>query len=148
MTTLARWRTVLAVLWFGLVLSLALMVAPTAFAVLERAQAGRVAGVLFRLEAQLSLGLALVLFLIERHVAAQRHESGRGSRVSANLLLVLGALFCTVLGYYALQPMMEAARAGQGGVGFGLLHGISSGFFALKGLLLAALSWRATAREA
>ena len=59
-----------------------------------------------------------------------------------NLLLVLGALFCTVLGYFALQPMMEAARAGQGRLGFGALHGISSALFALKGVLLLVLVWR------
>jgi hypothetical protein len=55
---------------------------------------------------------------------------------------VLGCLFCTVLGYFALQPMMEAARAGQGRFSFGALHGASSAFFALKGLLLFAYLWR------
>jgi hypothetical protein len=38
--------------------------------------------------------------------------------------------------------MMEAARAGQGAWSFGALHAVSSGFFALKGLLVLALAWR------
>jgi len=69
-------------------------------------------------------------------------RAGEGSVMSVNLLLVLGALFCTVLGYFALQPLMEAARAGQGRFSFGALHGASSVLFVLKGLLLLALVWR------
>jgi hypothetical protein len=49
-----------------------------------------------------------------------------------------------VLGHFALQPMMEAARAGQGRWSFGALHGLSSALFLLKGLLVATLAWRAT----
>ncbi len=63
--------------------------------------------------------------------------------MSLNLLLVLGALFCTVLGFFALQPMMEAARLGQGSFSFGALHGASSTLFLVKGLLLLGLVWRA-----
>lgn len=142
LTLLSRLRGVLAGVWLGVVLCLAFMATPAAFAQLERAQAGRLAGRLFATEAQLSLVLAILLFVVERTLAARRAEAGQGSRLSANLLLVLGCLFCTALGYYALQPMMEAARAGQGRFGFGLLHGVSSAFFALKGLLLAVYSWR------
>ena len=142
MRFLTRLRAPLVGAWLGIVLCLAFMAAPTAFAQLERAQAGRLAGHLFQLEAQCSLVFAILLFLVERTWAARRAEAGGGSRLTANLVLVLGCLFCTVLGYYALQPMMEAARAGQGRFGFGLLHGASSAFFALKGLLLAAYAWR------
>jgi hypothetical protein len=68
---------------------------------------------------------------------------------SANMLLALGALFCTIAGYFALQPMMEAARQGlPGAMSFGLLHGASSVFFLLKGLLVAALLWRVLGRAA
>lgn len=139
---LKRLRTVLAALWLGLVFTLAAVAAPVLFAGLERADAGRLAGNLFRIEAYAALGLAAALFLIERRLAATRMRAGQGSMLSVNLLLVLGALFCTVLGYFALQPMMEAARAGQGRLGFGALHGISSVLFMLKGLLLLVLVWR------
>ncbi|MEO8299482.1 MAG: DUF4149 domain-containing protein [Burkholderiales bacterium] len=142
---LKRLRALLATLWLGLVAALALLVTPTAFAVLERAQAGRLAGALFRAEAHLALAWALALFLIERGLAARQAATGRGSRVSVNLLLILAALFCTVLGYFGLQPMMEAARRGTGPYSFGLLHGASAAFFALKALLLAVLAWRVCA---
>ena len=36
---------------------------------------------------------------------------GRGSQFSAGMALALGTLFCTVAGYFALLPMMAAARA-------------------------------------
>lgn len=144
-TFAARVAQLLASLWLGLVGALGAVAAPAAFAVLDRPLAGRVAGQCFRIEAQVALGFALALFLLHRHLAAQRAAAGSGSRVSVELLLVLGALFCTVLGYHALQPMMEAARAGQGAIGFGALHGVSSALFALKGLLLLALVWRGTA---
>jgi hypothetical protein len=140
---LQRLRTVLTALWLGLVVTLAAVAAPTAFAVLERTLAGQVAGRMFGIEARVGLGLAVALFLIERRLASLRVAAGRGSVLSVEIVLVLGALFCTVLGYFALQPMMEAARAGQGAYSFGALHGVSSALFALKGLLLLALLWRA-----
>lgn len=140
---ISRIRTLLAALWLGLVASLGAVVAPTLFALLERQEAGRIAGQLFRIEANVSLGLAIAVFLIERRLAARRMAAGRGSVMSVNLLLVLGALFCTVLGYFALQPLMEAARAGQGRFSFGALHGASSALFMFKGLLLLVLVWRA-----
>lgn len=145
---LQRIRVVLAALWLGLVVTLATVAAPTAFAVLERTLAGRVAGQMFRIEATVGLGLAMLLFLIERRVAMQRAAAGQGSVLSVEVVLVLGALFCTVLGYFALQPLMEAARAGQGAYSFGMLHGVSSALFALKGLLLLALLWRSAAAPA
>ena len=140
---LCRLRTLLAALWLGLVATLGAAVAPTLFAMLERTEAGRITGQLFRIEAHVGLGLAVVLFLIERRLASQRMAAGRGSVMSLNLLLVLGALFCTVLGFFALQPMMEAARQGQGSFSFGALHGASSTLFLVKGVLLLGLVWRA-----
>jgi hypothetical protein len=145
---LQRIRVVLAALWLGLVVTLATVAAPTAFAVLERTLAGRVAGQMFRIEATVGLGLAMLLFLIERRVAMRRAATGQGSVLSAEIVLVLGALFCTVLGYFALQPLMEAARAGQGAYSFGMLHGVSSALFALKGLLLLVLLWRSAGASA
>ena len=144
---LIRIRTLLTALWLGLIASLGVVVAPTLFALLDRHEAGRIAGQLFRVEAHVALALSIALFLIERRLAALRVAQGRGSVLSVNLLLVLGALFCTVLGYFALQPMMEAARAGQGRFGFGALHGASSALFLLKGLLLTVLVWRAAAAQ-
>lgn len=139
-----RIRRLLPGVWFGLLLALGAVAAPSLFALLDRPLAGRVAGRLFAMEAQASLVLSVVLGLLERQRAARRAAAGTGSRISGELLLVLGALFCTVLGHHALQPMMEAARAGEGRWSFGALHAASSAFFGLKALLVATLAWRAS----
>ena len=59
------------------------------------------------------------------------------------MILALGTVFCTVAGYFALQPMMAAARAGQGPLSFGQLHAVSAAFYGAKVLLVLALAWRA-----
>lgn len=125
----------LAALWGGLLLCVAFVAAPSAFAVLERAQAGLVVARLFALEANISMAVALLLILIERRV--------NSTALSANLLLPAGALFCTVAGYFALQPMMAAAKMGQGNLSFLTLHAISFGFYGLKTALVLVLAWRA-----
>jgi len=140
-----RIAALLAGLWAGIVLCIAALAAPSAFATLAPADAGRLVGRLFMQEAYLSLGLAIVLFAIERQRSQAAAASGGGSVFSANLVILLGTLFCTVAGYFALQPMMEAARAGQGSVSFMTLHLVSAGLFVLKGLLVLALAWRLAA---
>jgi Domain of unknown function (DUF4149) len=139
-----RLRRLLPGVWLGLLLALGALVAPSLFALLDRPLAGRVAGRLFALEAQASLLFGVVLALLERARAAQRAVLAEGSRISVELILVLAALFCTVLGHYALLPMLEAARAGQGAWSFAALHGLSAGFFGLKAVLVAVLAWRAS----
>lgn len=139
---LRRLAGLLAALWAGVLASIAGIATPAAFALLPRADAGRVAGRILATEAYLSLALAMLLFFMERRRARDAAESGRGSQMSAELLLVLGTLFCTVAGYFGVQPMMEAARAGQGAWSFGALHAVSSAFFALKGVLVLLLAWR------
>jgi hypothetical protein len=127
-------------------LCIGLLAAPAAFATLARPEAGRFVGHVFAQEGYLSLAMAALLYLAVRRLARASAAAGRGSVVSAEVLLVLGALFCTVAGYFALQPMMEAARAGQGSYSFATLHGVSLGLYALKALLVAALAWRLTRR--
>jgi len=129
-------------LWAGILICIGLIAAPAPFATLASADAGRVVSRIFAQEAYLSLALAVVLFLIVRKQAKMAAAAGTGSIVNANVLLVLGTLFCTVAGYFAVQPMLEAARAGQGRFSFGALHGASMAFFALKGLLVLVLAWR------
>jgi hypothetical protein len=76
-------------------------------------------------------------------VPVRQRRSGDGSVLSTEILLLLGTVFCTVAGYFALQPLMAAARAGQGALSFGQLHIISVGFFGAKLLCILALAWRA-----
>ncbi len=140
--TLARWAQWLTGLWAGVLLCIALLAAPAAFAVLSSADAGRLAGRMFAQEAYLSLLLVVLLFALERPRALADARAGRGSVFSTNILLLMGTLFCTVAGYFAVQPMMAAARAGQGAWSFAALHGASAGFFATKALLVCVLAWR------
>ena len=142
----ARWVQWLAGLWAGVLLCIGLLAAPAAFAILAPADAGRVAGRMFAQEAYLSLLLGMLLLVIERGRTRADAEAGKGSVLSTNILLLLGTLFCTVAGYFAVQPMMAAARAGQGAGSFAALHAASAGFFALKAVLVCVLAWRVGAR--
>ncbi|MDB6002172.1 MAG: hypothetical protein JWP52_3871 [Rhizobacter sp.] len=141
-----RAGALLAGVWMGLLLTVALVTTPALFALLESPVAGRVAGRVLGIEAYVALAMCVLLFGIERAKARVNAAAGKGSVMSTNMLLVMGALFCTVAGYFAVLPMMEAARAGQGRLSFGALHGISSGFYLLKAILVMALAWRLTSR--
>jgi Domain of unknown function (DUF4149) len=142
---LERLRRLLPGLWAGVLLCIAAIAAPAAFALLDRPVAGQVVGWFFQREAWLSIGLAVVLLAIERGRARVAAAAGAGSVLSTEILLLLGTVFCTVAGYFALQPLMAAARAGQGALSFGQLHVISVGFFLAKLLCILALAWRAGA---
>lgn len=139
----ARLQVLLAALWAGILVGTGGIAAPSLFAVLDRSLAGLAAGRIFAFEAHVSLGLAMVLFFFER----QRTRQPGQSVMSTELLLVLGALFATVAGHFALSPMIVAAKAGQGSLSFGTLHAMSSGLFVFKGLLVLALAWRLTGRR-
>ncbi|MGM9479630.1 DUF4149 domain-containing protein [Roseateles sp. NT4] len=138
----ARLQALLAALWGGFLLCIAFVATPTAFAVLERAQAGAFVARVFAIEAQVSLALGLVLLMIERRITRDAVEAGgASSQFSAKLLLPVVALFCTIAGYYGLQPMMADAKAGHGVASFAALHGMSLAFFGVKGLAVLALAW-------
>jgi hypothetical protein len=135
-----RIARLLPALWAGALLAIALLAAPAAFGAVTAEQAGRVVARLFAQEARLSLFVATAVVLVERW---------RGVRsFNSTILLALGALFCTVAGYYALQPLMDAARAGRGSWTFGQLHAASLLFYALKTVIVGALAWRALSAPA
>ncbi|MGD9835688.1 MAG: DUF4149 domain-containing protein, partial [Piscinibacter sp.] len=76
-----RIAALLAGLWAGAILAIGLIGAPAGFAVLPTpAEAGRVAGRMFAVEAPLSLAQAVVIFLRERRRARDESEAGRGSQ--------------------------------------------------------------------
>lgn len=135
-----RLRRLIPGLWAGVLLCIALIATPAPFATLATADAGRVVARIFAQEAPLSLVLAVLVVLLERRVASSRPGA---PAMHAGVLLALGALFCTVAGYYGLQPMMAAARQGQGALSFGQLHAISFGLFGAKMLMVLALAVRA-----
>ena len=148
MSQIVRIQSLLAGLWSGALLAIGGVAAPALFSVLERQQAGTGAGQIFHIEARLSLAFAILLFVLERRRVRDEVEQGASqSAMSANLLLVLGALFLTVLGGFALQPMIQAAKAGEPtALSFAALHGISASIYWLKALLVLVLAWRVMAR--
>lgn len=142
----ARWAAVAAGVWAGALLAIGALAAPAAFAVLAPADAGRVVSRLFAHEAWGSLALAAGLFVVERRRARVNALADAGSVLSVDVLLLFGVLFCTIAGYFAVQPMMAAARAGQGTWSFGVLHAASGALFVLKAVLVLLLAWRWSAR--
>ncbi len=143
-----RARRLLPGMWAGFLLCVALVATPAGFAVLLPADAGRVAARILIQEAYVSLLLGVALLVLERAVARRFASAGLGSQFSIGMVLALGAVFCTVLGYFAVQTQIPAARLGQGALSFGQLHAVSALFFGIKGLLVLALAWRALAPAA
>jgi hypothetical protein len=131
----------LAAAWAGTMAAIGAIAAPTLFQLLPRADAGRVAGRLFAVEATVGVCIGAILLLVALQRGRLRAEAGEGTRFGAELVLALAAVACLVLGHYALLPLLEAARAGQGSFSFGMLHALSSGFFALRFVMVAALAW-------
>ena len=148
MTDPRRWMVLLAACWLGVLLAVAGIATASAFATLPRADAGRVVARVLASEAAVSVLAGAVLMALQRAAARRRAERSPAARqFDAALALPAAAVFCTVAGYYAIQPMMAAARAGQGAWSFGVLHAASTVFFALKGLLVLALAWRLAPRR-
>jgi hypothetical protein len=136
------WAKVLAAAWLGLLATIAFVAAPAAFATLARADAGRYVARLFSLEAWTSLALALVLLFAEQRRARGAAADGAGSVMSGATLLLLGTLFCTIAGHFGIEPLMAAARVGEGAASFGTLHAASTVLYGAKALLVLALVWR------
>ncbi|SEL90373.1 protein of unknown function [Roseateles sp. YR242] len=143
---LSRVRALLAALWAGELLTVALLAAPNAFAALERAQAGLYVGRLFEMDARVALAAGLLLVMMERRL--QQGGKTSGSVMGWNLVLPLLALFLTVLGYYGLQPLMAAARNGQGSWTFLQLHAVSLALFGLRMMAVLVLAWRVMPKSA
>jgi len=140
-----RLRRLLPGLWCGVLLAIALIAAPAAAGSLDRATFGAVARAIFAREAPASLVFGVLILMLERRAALDRHEEAGTSQFSLEMVLALGALFCTVAGYYGLEPLMERARSGAATAPtFMQLHAVSLAFFGVKGLLALALAWRAT----
>ena len=143
MQVLERLRRLVPGLWAGWLLCVALLATPAVFAQLGGAEAGRLVARMLAQEAYTSLALGVVMLALERLSARQAADAGTGPQFTTGMALALGALFCTVAGYFAIQPLMPAARAGQGAFTFGQLHAASAAFYVAKGLFVLALAWRA-----
>jgi hypothetical protein len=141
-----RFAAWLAGLWAGAIAAIGFVAAPTLFATLARADAGRVAARLFEIDAYVGLAAGAVLLVLGMREPSALRPAG-SSRFSGELMLVLAALFCIVAGHYALEPMIESARRGEGGPSFAVLHGVASAFFVVKFVAVAVLAWRLAVRR-
>ena len=127
-----------------MLLAIALVATPAASGALDRASFGAVARAIFAREAPTSLVFGVLILMLERRAALARHEASGVSQFSSEMMLAIGALFCTVAGYYGLLPAMEQARAGAPtALTFLQLHALSLAFFGVKGVLVLALAWKA-----
>jgi hypothetical protein len=141
---LRRVAAVVAGLWAGMLICIGAIATRTVFAQADMASARRVARSVLAQEAYIALAVAMLLFILLRQQARAVVAEGE-ALPKTDLFLVLGTLFCTVAGYFALQPMMAQAMQAQDYARFGMLHGVSTAFFALKGVLVIVLAWRLTA---
>ncbi len=130
---LERARLLLITAWVGSLWTVGYLVMPTLFVVIaDSALAGTIAGKLFYVEACFSVGCALLL---------SGFSWFQYKRLSG---LVLGILFCTLIGYFALHPFMANLRAA--GLTnpdikwqFEMLHAASSGLYLMQSVLGALL---------
>jgi hypothetical protein len=136
-------RRFLPGVWLGLLLCIALVATPAAFELVAPEDAGRIVRRIFSIEAPASLVLGVLLLVLERRSGLVRLAGGEPSQFTLEMQLALGALFCTVAGYYGLQPLFVQARAGTGPLAFGTVHLASTVLFGAKALLVAVLAWRA-----
>ena len=138
-------RRLLPGVWFGVLLAIGLIATPAASLALDKPSFGAVARAIFAREAPTSQVFGVLILVIERRDALQRHLATGVTQFSTEMLLAAGALFCTVAGYYGLLPEMERARlGGPTALTFLQLHALSLAFFGVKGLLVLALAWKAT----
>jgi hypothetical protein len=140
-----RVRILVATLWAGSLWTIGYLVAPVLFSTLaDRVLAGTIAGQLFRIEAWVSVTCAAVLIasLIFGNTNSRPMQQHR------LLFIILAMLFCTLAGYFGLQPFMAELReaAGPGGVmdsdlraKFGMLHAASSALYLVQSLFGIAL---------
>ncbi|APR36508.1 DUF4149 domain-containing protein [Paraburkholderia sp. SOS3] len=138
----------LTVVWVGSLLTIGYAVAPVLFASLDRITAGSVAAQLFRIEGVIGV-VCGVLLLALCNVLIRRDEV-----VYKRLRwLVAGMLVCVLVGYFALQPFMNALRIAAQEAGtdvghsayagrFGMLHGVSSLFYLIESVLALVLVWK------
>jgi hypothetical protein len=118
------------------------------FTSLDRMTAGTVAAQLFRIEGVIGVVCGVLLLALCNVLVRRGGDAYRRLR-----WLVTGMLVCVLLGYFALQPFMNALRVAAQEAGtdvghsvyasrFGLLHGVSSVFYLIESLLGIVLAWK------
>lgn len=144
----------LSAVWVGSLLTIGYAVAPVLFKTLERMTAGSVAAQLFRIEAIVGIVCGVLL------LALSNQQVRRGGNEYRRVRWIVAAMVvCVLVGYFALQPFMNALRVAAMDAGtdianspyasrFGMLHGVSSVFYLVESVLGLMLIWRLPVREA
>ncbi|ACC70065.1 DUF4149 domain-containing protein [Paraburkholderia phymatum] len=138
----------LTVVWVGSVLTIGYAVAPVLFSSLDRMTAGAVAAQLFRIEGVIGVVCGVLLLALCNVLVRRGGNAYRRLR-----WLIAGMLLCVLVGYFALQPFMNALRIAAQEAGtdvghsvyasrFGMLHGLSSVFYLIESLLGIVLAWK------
>jgi hypothetical protein len=138
----------MTVVWVGSLLTIGYAVAPVLFTSLDRMTAGAVAAQLFRIEGVVGAVCGILLLVLANVLIRRGSDAYRRAR-----WLIAGMLVCVLVGYFALQPFMNAMRIAALEAGsdvghsvyatrFGILHGISSLFYLTESLLGVALVWK------
>lgn len=146
---------VLLGLWVGAQAAVGYLVAPILFVVLERTQAGTVAGQIFERLGWIGMAVTLVLFVLRLLLdrLALDQLAGRASPRWVRQAL-LAMILLTAIGHFGIRPWIASVRQqiqAAGGfeacdpalrLAFGRLHGASSILFLLVSLLGLALLMR------
>ena len=124
---------ILLTLWAGGLWTICGVVAPTLFAMLDRAAAGAVVGRFFSVAAWSGFLIGIALIALTRTRAWAPH------RVRAPLIAVSAA--APVLSEIVLGPLMHQARVAGEMQRFALLHGLAGVLFLVACLGTLALVW-------
>ena len=142
-----RLFALMAMVWVGSQLTIGYAVAPVLFTSLDPMTAGSIAAKLFHIEGWIGAGCAVLMIALANLLVRRGAAPYRLLR-----WLLVGMLLCVLIGYFALQPYMNALRLQATGAGvdianspyahrFGVLHGISSVFYLIESLLGVTLVW-------
>jgi len=139
-------------LWVGSQLTIGYVVAPLLFKSLDRTTAGSIAAKMFFIEGFLGAVCGVLLLGLCNAFVRCGIRAYRPLR-----WLVVGMLLCVLLGYFALQPFMNAIREAAMNAGvdiahfsqagrFNMLHGISMFFYLVQSVLGILLVWLSSAQ--
>ena len=140
---------VLSGLWFGAILAVGYLVAPTIFMSLpDRQLAGEVAGEIFKNTTLLTVSVQVLLMFLVNGLVKRGLSQYRTIRWYLLIILLLA-----VIGGFVIQPWMNELKliAQQSGLAvmasphattFGRLHGVSSILFLCEALLGLTMLWK------
>ncbi|WP_206002185.1 DUF4149 domain-containing protein [Paraburkholderia antibiotica] len=142
-----RFFRLLTMVWVGSLLTIGYAAAPVLFTTLDRSAAGEVAAHLFRIQGLIGVVCGILLLGLANLLVRRGSDGYRRVR-----WLIAGMLVCVLVGYFALQPFMNAMRVAALEAGsdvghsvyaarFGMLHGVSSVFYLIESVLGLALVW-------